>query len=129
MADNVRQLAPGRAEQQYLASMDDEQAICMGQGHSWPKIRPNKPFPKGIETVRQHNGQYQVRETCPVCKTVRIWTTLPGGAFSYDIQYRYEHPERWVVRHGEDVTRRDIRGHTWEGFARLLNADAKSSAS
>lgn len=127
MADNVRRLSsPDRARQQYLASLSAEQAVCMGQGHDWPKIKPGKALPRGIEAVPQHNGQFQVRETCPVCKTVRTWTTLPGGAFDLDIQYRYEHPKDWVTRHGDvEVTRRDIRADTWEQFGKLLAASNK----
>jgi len=124
---NVRQLSPGRAEQQYLASMDDDQAVCMSQGHSWPKIRPNKPLPKGIEAIPEKNGQFQVRETCSSCKTVRVWTTLPGGAFDMDITYKYIRPEHWVVRHGEDVTPRDIRAHVWGGHGKLLASSVKSA--
>lgn len=121
MADNVRRLNPDRAKQNYLASLSPEQATCMGQGHDWPKIRPGRALPKGVDAVPQRMGAFQVRETCSTCKTVRTWTTLPGGAFNLDIQYRYEHPKDWVVRHGEvDVTRRDIRADTWDQFGRLL---------
>ena len=117
----VSHIGVNRAKQQYLARLSPEQAECMGQGHSWPKIRSGRALPKGVDAVPQKMGAFQVRETCQVCRSVRIWTTLPGGAFDMDIQYRYIHPDNWVTQEtGTGVTRRDIRADTWDDFGRAL---------
>ena len=122
---SVTHIGPDRARQNYLAGLDPRQAQCMGQGHEWPKIRTGKPMPRGVDAVRQRMGQFQVRETCPVCTSVRIWTTLPGGGFDMDIQYRYDHPKWWVVQEtGTGVTRRDIKADTWNQFGRAIGATA-----
>jgi hypothetical protein len=124
----VRHITPDSGARQYLASLGEAQATCMSQGHSWPKIRPGKALPKGVDAVPQRMGAFQVRETCPVCRTIRTWTTLPGGAFDMDVQYRYEHPQDWVTKHGDvDVTRRDIKADVWGQFGTALKA-AKSAS-
>lgn len=112
-----------RGKQNYLASLDQRQAECMSQGHAWPKIRAGKPLPKGVEVEPQRSSQYQVNETCGTCGSVRTWTTLPGGAFDMDIQYRYQHPKWWVVQEtGTGVTRRDIKADIWSQAAAGLRA-------
>lgn len=119
----VTHIGLDRSRQNYLAGLSPEQATCMSQGHSWPKIRPGKALPKGVDAVPQKMGAFQVRETCPVCRMVRTWTTMPGGAFDVDVQYRYERPEGWVVRDSSiEVTRRDIKASVWESFGNLLAA-------
>jgi hypothetical protein len=128
VAQNVRHITRDQGKNQYLASLSPEQATCMSQGHSWPKIRPGRALPKGVDAVPQKMGAFQVRETCPVCDTVRIWTTLPGGGFDLDVQYRYEHPRSWVTKEsGVDVTRRDIKADVWSQFGTGLRT-AKSAS-
>jgi hypothetical protein len=117
----VTSITPDAAKSNYLARLDDDQAVCMSQGHGWPKIKPGKPLPRGINVVPEKNGQFQVRETCPSCGTVRTWTTLPGGQFDMDIQYRYEHPKQWTTQEkGTGVTRRDIKASVWKQFGQGL---------
>lgn len=128
MAAEVHEIRRDGGKARYLASLPPGQATCMSQGHSWPKIRPGKPLPKGVEAVPQRLGAFQVRETCPVCNSVRIWTTLPNGGFNLDVQYRYEHPEDWVIRDGSvDVTRRDIRADVWNQFGTALKQGRSAS--
>lgn len=125
----VTHINPDHGRQTYLASLSAEQATCMSQGHSWPKIRPGKALPRGVDAVPDKMGAFQVRETCPVCHTVRTWTTLPGGAFDMDVQYRYEHPKDWVVKDSHvEVTRRDIKADVWSQFGTLLGAADKTKA-
>jgi hypothetical protein len=119
----VRHISPDQGKTQYLASLGEAQATCMSQGHSWPKIRPGKALPKGVDAVPQKLGAFQVRETCPVCHTVRTWTTLPGGGFDMDVMYRYEHPQDWVTKDSDvDVTRRDIKADVWAQFGGALRS-------
>jgi len=119
----VTHISPDAAARNYLAQLSPEQATCLSQGHEWPKIRPGRALPKGVDAVPQKMGAFQVRETCPTCKTVRTWTTLPGGGFDMDVQYRYEHPKNWVTQEtGTGVTRRDIKADVWDQFGRMLAA-------
>lgn len=128
MSTKVTHITRDQGKAQYLASLGEGQATCMSQGHSWPKIRPGKSLPKGVDAVPQKMGAFQVRETCPVCHTVRTWTTLPGGAFDMDVSYKYERPRDWVVRDGDvDVTPRDIKADVWAQSTRGLSASRSAS--
>jgi hypothetical protein len=98
----------------FLSRIPEDQLACRAQGHSWPKIRPDRELPRGTSAARQRDGAFQVRETCAVCGTVRTWTTLPGGAFNMDVQYRYEHPQDWVTREQDlAVYGRDYKAELW----------------
>jgi len=110
---------PEQQARDFLGTIPDEQLACMSQRHPWPVIDlKKKTVPKGISALPQHDGCWQIRETCPVCGKVRWYTTLKGGAFDTSVQYRYEDPPNWVVRHSEiEATRRDYKA---ELFRRVL---------
>lgn len=79
------------ADMAYLHDLDDNIVVCKGQRHDFAKIRPGK-LPRGLEAVPQKDGCYQIRQRCRNgCGVVRTMTTLPGGVFDMDVQYRYEY--------------------------------------
>jgi len=107
---------------EFLASVPDEQLMCMTQRHPWPLIDLRKrSLPKGIGAVRQHDGCYQIRETCPNCGKTRWYTTLPGGVFDVNVQYRYDSPPGWVVKHDDiEATRRDYKAELFRRANEML---------
>ncbi len=115
---------PEQQARDFLANLPDDQLECMSQRHVWPVIDLHKTsLPKGISAARQHDGCYQVRETCPNCGKVRWYTTLPGGVFDVNAQYRYEDPQNWVTKHDDiEATRRDYKAELFRRAAGQLTS-------
>lgn len=109
-ASNVRALRPLDG---YVARMELGEVICRGRHrHNWPSdtLRPGQPLPTGIDTIRQHDGSFQVTEWCVDCGKECTWTTLPKGVFDVNVIRRYKNPERWVTIPREvEYTPRDLR--------------------
>lgn len=83
----------------YLVKMDDDQLGCRARRHhNWPSdnLKPGNAFTGKIQTQRQHDGSYQVTETCLDCPKVSTWTTLPKGVYNMDRIRRYIDPDNWI---------------------------------
>ena len=121
---------PEQLADAFFAKVDDRQLECMTQRHQWPVINlRNRALPKGISATRQHDGCYQIRETCPNCGKVRWYTTLPGGVFDVQVHYRYEDPQNWTTKHDDiELTRRDYKAELFRRAAEQLTGIVASAA-
>jgi hypothetical protein len=113
---------PEQQARDFLANLPDEQLGCMSQRHPWPLIDPRKrQLPNGISARPQHDGCYQIEETCPNCGKVRWYTTLPGGVFDVNVIYRYRDPQGWVTKHDDvEATRRDYKAELFRRASEQL---------
>lgn len=113
---------PEQQSKAFLGTVPDDQLECMTQRHPWPLIDlRDKRLPKGIRAVRQHDGCYQIEETCPNCGKARWYTTLPGGVFDVNVIYRYKDPQGWVTKHDDvEATRRDYKAELFRRAAEQL---------
>lgn len=100
-------MEPELAVQDWLAHTDDAILACRGQGHSWPKLKPNKGKP--IRGIRHHGtgeGQVELEFTCKDCGTIRRVVTAPGGMLDLPAHYKYVHPNGYRAPKGVRITPR-----------------------
>lgn len=82
----------------YISRMDEGQLICRARHrHNFPSdsLRAGQGKPEQFTAVRQHDGSFQVQESCLDCGKECTWTTLPRGVIG-TIERHYKDPERWV---------------------------------
>lgn len=98
-----------RAKLAVVGKLSNEQLACRAGRHPWPVLIPGLPIPDGIRPTPNHDGSFQITETCPICGSTRTRTTLPKGSYDRSAHYAYRHPEDWLTIHqDEEVTRGDI---------------------
>lgn len=93
----------------HLHNMDDRFAGCKGDSHDFPKLRPNKKWPKGVSAVKQVDGTTQLIYVCPDCGTVRRRDTLRNGLIVTGPEHRYDykHPKGYLAPKGAGLTKAD----------------------
>lgn len=79
-----------------LTRMSDEQAECMSEGHLWPRLRLNKPVPKGFNSFPNDDGTNQWVWVCQSCGTTRSRTTLKYGIYDEGATFSYVYPPSWI---------------------------------
>jgi len=100
---------PELAAFEWLHKTDDKILACRGQGHNWPKLRPNKGRPiKGIRHrgITESQGQVEIIMTCRDCGTDRRVVTAPGGLIDLPAKYTYTHPDGYRAPKGVKITGR-----------------------
>jgi hypothetical protein len=86
----------------------DEVLACRGQGHNWPKLKPNKGRPiKGIRHRIVEQGQVEITMTCKDgCGKERRVITPPSGLIDLPAKYHYNNPDDYSPPRGTKVTGR-----------------------
>jgi hypothetical protein len=105
---------PSREGRDWLHAADDDLLACRATGHAFPKIRARSgKLPRGISARRQHDGAFQIAQTCRDCGTRRWLTTLPGGELDLPARYSYEYPIGYASPKGSHVNRRLALAEVW----------------
>lgn len=79
-----------------LTHISSEQLTCMAEGHDWPKLRLNRPVPKGFRSILNNDGTALWIYTCELCTTTRSRDTLRYGIYDDQATYSYVYPKWWV---------------------------------
>lgn len=123
----VQYVDPEQAGLDHLNNADDEVICCKAERHTFEKLRPG-PLPKSVKAVPQHDGSFQMEQTCLDCTTVRIKTTLPGGVLDHSARYTYRHPPGYLAPKGAGLTKADYVDEEWRrGPGKELAKAAKAN--
>jgi hypothetical protein len=96
-----------QAAVEWLHQAKDSVLACRGQGHHWPKLKPNRGRPiRGLKHYVR-DGQVEITMTClDGCGKERQVITPPSGMIDMPARYRYNKPEGYSPPKGVQVTGR-----------------------
>lgn len=110
-----------------LTDMSDEQLTCMAEGHSFPRLRPNRPVPRGVRWYPNSDGTKHIVYVCPVCSTERTRDTAPWGIFDGDVIYHYNYPKWWIhYKLSDEITRYRLKVELSKRYNALLEKSGPS---